>query len=115
MKEIKAFVRPESIDSIVHALEDAGLLALTVIPVQAIGELGDPSRSRFSPSFFERYSNVFKLELVCRETDVEQALDLIVRLGRTGQPGDGIVYVSPVSEVIRIRTGERGGEVLDGV
>jgi len=113
VREIKAFIRPESIDPIVHALEDAGLHALTVIPVQAIGDLIDPSKSRFSPSFFERYSSVFKLEMVCRDTDVEHALNLIVRLGKTGLPGDGIVYVSPVEEVVRIRTGDRGREVLD--
>ena len=105
MKEIKAFIRPESVDAVLHALEDAGLGDLTLIPVQAMGALMDPEDARFSTEFLERYSRVTKLELICSDEKVERALDLILRLARTGLPGDGVVSVTSVDELIRIRTG----------
>ena len=115
MNEIKAFIRPDCIEAVIHALNDAGLDAMTIIPVQALGVLADPDDNKFSPALIERYSNVFKLEIVCRERDVDRALHLIQKLGCTGAPGDGIVYVSPVTKVVKIRNGAEGATAVDGM
>jgi nitrogen regulatory protein P-II 1 len=114
MKEIKAFLRPERMDSVVHALDDAGFHAMTVIPVQAIGTLADPQRWHLATLLMKRFSSVYKLELICHDRDVDRALRLIRELGRSGQPGDGAVFVSSIERAVKIRTGEEGVDAIEG-
>ncbi|MCB1163873.1 MAG: P-II family nitrogen regulator [Candidatus Krumholzibacteriia bacterium] len=114
MKEIKAYLRPECLDPVVHALEAEGFDAMTVIPVQALGMLADPRELRFSPVLIERYSRSVKIEIICRDDDAERAVDLIARLARTGEAGDGLVAVSSVEHLVKIRTGQSGPEALAG-
>lgn len=114
MKEIKTFLRPECMDSVVHALLDAGIRTVTVLTVRAVGAKDDDDpRFQIDRTFFAPYRQICKLELVCRDEDVERALHLISSLGRTGEPGDGIVYVSGVDRVLKIRTGEEGPAAVD--
>lgn len=113
MKEIKAYIRPEKVDAVVHALEDAGFASLTIIPVDALGALADPKREHLSELYASRCSGVCKLELVCRAEDVDRAIRLIVEIARSGYSGDGIVFVSEVSQAVKIRTGVEGREAID--
>ncbi len=104
MKEIKAYIRPERIDAVVHALEDAGFSNMTIIDVAALGELCDPERVKYSIEFVERHSRIVKLEIVVADVDVDRVVRLIMEHAHTGWAGDGMVYVTPVDAAYRIRS-----------
>ena len=112
MKEIKAYIRPDMIERVVDALDEAGISGMTVIHVQAIGAGSDPAHQKLSVELARKYSQVVKLEIICEDEEGEQFLELICRSGRTGQKGDGMVFVSDVAEALSIRTGRRGVEAL---
>ncbi len=113
--EIKAFVRPSQIDPIVHALESIGVTGMTITAVDALGKLADQHQSHLSPEYVKTYCKVYKLELVCRRSEAQAVVQRIQRLGCTGEPGDGIVYVMPVEDLVKIRTGEEGESCLDPI
>jgi len=106
MKLIKAYIRTNMIDKVIHALEDAGFTDMTVIDVRAIRGGIDPKDLDYSVEFAERYMNVAKLEIVMQDDHVESAKETILKTARTGKKGDGLIYISPVDEAIHIRTGK---------
>jgi nitrogen regulatory protein PII len=106
MKLIKAYIRPNMIDKVLHALEEAGITDMTVTDVKAIRQGIDPKDLEYSMELAERYMNAAKLEIVLNDDRVEQAKDTILRNARTGRKGDGLIYVSHVDEAIHIRTGK---------
>jgi len=112
MKELKAFVRIERIDPVIHALKAVGIPHMSVTHVQAIGSSIDTSETRVSMELGSRYENMVKLEIVCHEDRAEELMSIIEREARTGRSGDGIIYVCPVEMVVRIRTGQRDHEAL---
>ena len=105
MKEIKAFVKPFKVEDIFHHLLGAGFPNLTVSGAEGTGNLesSDPS---VSTHFSITDSPVAKIEIVCTDKDVDKIVSLISEHGRTGNPGDGIIYVSEVKEAYRIKNGE---------
>jgi nitrogen regulatory protein P-II 1 len=105
MKLIKAYIRTNMIDKVIHALEQAGFTDMTVIDVKAIRHGIDPKDLEYSMELAERYMNVAKLDIVLPDTEVERARDIILKSAHTGREGDGFIYISPVDEAIHIRTG----------
>lgn len=112
MKELKAYVRVECIDPIVHALKGIGIERMSVIHVQAIGSSIDMTDARISVELSSCCENMMKLEIVCHDDRVEEIMSIIERDGHTGRPGDGIIYVSSVEMAVKIRTGERDQDAL---
>jgi len=114
MKEIKAYVRPVKLGTILHELEVAGARDVTVIRVDAIGVIADPEqdRRRFVRAYAERYSAVAKLEIVCRDEKAEPFVRIIQEHARTGAPGDGRIFVSAIERTVNIRSGQEGPEAL---
>lgn len=112
MKEIKAYIRIRVVHDVVDALERAGFCCVTVIDVSALDLLADPKTSKYSLEYIEKYSTVVKLELACKNEDVETVENIIKRSARTHQPGDGIILVSSIDRAIKIRTGEEGAQIL---
>lgn len=106
MKLIKAYIRTNMIDKVLHALEEAGFTDMTVIDVKAIPQGIDPKDLQYSMEIAERYMNVAKLEIFLRDDQVEEAKEIVLKTARTGRRGDGLVYISQVDEVIDIRTGK---------
>jgi len=106
MKLIKAYIRTNMIDKVIHALETVGFTDMTLVDVKAIRTGIDPKDLDFSVEIAERYMNVAKLEIVLQDDHVELAKETILKTARTGRKGDGLVYVSPVDEAIHIRTGK---------
>lgn len=105
MKEIKAFLRPQMMDTVVDALEaNPDTPGLTVSEVEGWGhpEGGGP------PTLTKRV----KLEIVVPDDWVEAIIHLIEDHARTGRPGDGKIFVSTVDEAVRIRTGERNRDAV---
>ena len=112
MKEIKAYIRPDRIEEVVDALEEAGISGMTVIQVQAIGAVSDPEQVKLSMELARKYSHVVKLEIICADAEMPRFVELIRQKGRTGRKGDGMIFVSEVVEAVSIRTGRTGPESL---
>ena len=105
MKAIKAFVKPFKVNDIFHHLLEAGFPNLTVSMAEGTGNLesADPSVStRFSIT----ESQVAKIEIVCNKNDVDKIVKIISEQGRTGNSGDGLIYISSVEKAFRVKTGE---------
>ena len=112
MKEIKAHIKPERVETVVVALHDAGVSHLTVTHVRAFGSGVDPDERRMSLEAGGWYTEKAKLELVCPAPDAPALVDVILQAGHTGDPGDGIVFVSDVERAVALGSGREGREAL---
>lgn len=112
MRELKAYLRPERLDRVVRALRAAGIPHMSVIHIRALESGLSAEHARISFEAGTAYSDKVKLELVCEEEKTSALVELILEHARTGEHGDGIVFVSPVLEAIKIRSGSRGREAL---
>jgi nitrogen regulatory protein P-II 1 len=105
MKEVKAFVKPFKVNDILNQLLQAGYPNLTASMAEGTGNFKS-EESSLSTHFSITDSKVAKIEIVCNDIDVEKIVGIISSIGRTGNPGDGIIYVSDVDTVYKVRTGE---------
>lgn len=114
MKEIKAYVRPNFLDGTIEALEEAGARDMTVIRVDAIGALADYEQDRWHVlrKYSSKYSALAKIELVCRDDEAAQFVEVIREHCHTGERGDGRIFVSDIASVVNIRTGKTGEKAL---
>ena len=104
MKEIKAFVKPYKVNDILNQLLAAGYPNLTVSMAEGTGNFKGDEPS-ISTHFSITDSKVAKIEIVCNDIDVNKIVEIISQKGRTGLPGDGIIYVSEVEKAVRVKTG----------
>jgi nitrogen regulatory protein P-II 1 len=113
MKELKAFVRPQRLSDIVHHLDNEGICCLTVFEGEGKGHFAD-ERKQF-PSLKHPFSHakVAKLEIVIPDQKVQRALEIIHENGSTGYSGDGIIYITDVSEMLKVKTLKPEAESLD--
>lgn len=112
MKEIKAIVQTDRVQAVVEAIERLGVGRILICHVHSLGAGVDPEHYRVSIEEGRAYTEKSKVEVICGEADVEMLLDGLARAARTGQPGDGIIAVSDVERVIRVRTGDEGSFAL---
>lgn len=108
MKEIKAYIRTEKAEEVIETLAEAGIHDVTVIDVMGCGHLMDPHNCKYSIEFVDRYSRLAKLELLCRDEEVERIVSMIREAAYTGMKGDGKIFVTPIEYIVKIRTGETG-------
>jgi nitrogen regulatory protein PII len=112
MKKIEAFMRHEAFDSIRTELLDKGFPSLSISEVRGSGrQKGITEQYRGSELTIHLRPKI-KLEIVVEDTDVSVVVETILKHARTGQVGDGKIFVLPVEDAIRIRTGEEGEMVL---
>ena len=108
MKEIIAIIRPEKLEQVKIALEEISCHGVTVTEVKGRGrQLGITESYRGSDYRIDLLPKT-RLEIIVKDEDAEEVIQTIVKTAQTGDIGDGKIFVSPVEEVIRIRTGERG-------
>lgn len=112
MKEIKAMVRTERVQAVVRALEEAGVAHLLICHVHSLGTGVDPEDFRVSFEEGSTYTEKCKVEVVSGDEVVDDVVAAISAAARTGHPGDGIVIVSEVERVIKVRTGDEGALAL---
>ena len=106
MKKIEAIIREERLDAVKRALEDNSYFGMTVIEVSGRGkQKGIPLQWRVGEYRVDLLPKL-KIELVVLDEDVRVAIDAIVRNARTGETGDGKIFVLPVESVVRVRTGD---------
>ena len=113
MKEIKAFIRPEEFDDMFAALKNDGYCCVTVTETEGTGQYMDPETEEY-PSLRIPYmhSKMLKLEIVARDEDVNSIIIIIEKHGKTGRPGDGLIFVLNVERAVHIRSGEEGEGIL---
>jgi nitrogen regulatory protein P-II 1 len=108
MKEIIAIIRPNKLDDVKNALEEIECHGLTVTEVKGRGrQLGITESYRGSDYRIDMLPKT-RLEIIVKDKDVEEVVQAIVKTAQTGDIGDGKIFISPVEDVVRIRTGERG-------
>jgi len=105
MKEVKAFVKPFKVNDILSRLIEVGYPNLTVSLAEGTGNLRS-DESSFSSNFSITNSKVAKIEIVCNKNDADEIVAIISEMGRTGNPGDGIIYISDVQKAIHVKNGE---------
>jgi nitrogen regulatory protein P-II 1 len=112
LKKIAAIIRPFKLDEVKIALVNAGIVGMTVSEVRGFGrQKGQTERYRGSEYTVE-FLQKLKLEVVVDDEQVDMVVDKIVSAARTGEIGDGKIFVSPVEQVVRIRTGEKNQSAL---
>ena len=111
MKEIKAIIQPHMLTKVIDSLKlMENLPGVTVSEVRGFGHSpSELAKNKILEDFIE-YAKRAKIEIVVPDELAEQVVDVIARNAHTGLPGDGLIFVSPVNEVVRIRTGEKRGE-----
>ena len=112
MKKIEAIIKPFKLDEVKEALQEAGLQGITVTEAKGFGRQKGHTELYRGAEYVVDFLPKVKIEVVCDDDIVERAVDAIVNAARTGRIGDGKIFISPVEEVIRIRTGERGEEAI---
>ena len=108
MKKIEAIVRPFKLDEIREGLEDIGIRGLTVSEVKGWGRQKGHKEIYRGAEYEIEFVPMVKIEVVLSESEIDQVLQRIIGIARTGSIGDGKLFVTEVDEAIRIRTGERG-------
>ena len=112
MKLVTAIVKPFTLDDVKSALEQLGVLGMTVSEVQGYGRQKGHTEVYRGAEYEVDFVPKVRLEIVVEDGDVQRVTDKLVEVARTGKIGDGKVWVVPVENVIRIRTGEAGGDAL---
>ena len=112
MKRIEAFVRVNKLEEVKQALEDTGVFGISVEQVRGYGrQFGRTDKYRGS-TYAVNLLPKLRIEVIVKDEDLEAAIAAMVVASRTGEIGDGKVFVSEVSDAVRIRTGERGDAAL---
>ena len=112
MKKIEAIIRPFKLDEVKIALVNAGVVGMTVSEVRGFGrQKGQTERYRGSEYTVE-FLQKLKLEIVIEDDQVDMVVEKIIGAARTGEIGDGKIFVYPVDQVVRIRTGEENLEAV---
>ena len=112
MKLITAIVKPFKLDEVREALADVGVAGLTVTDVKGFGRQKGHSEVYRGAEYVVDFLPKMKVEAVVADELVERAIEAITEASRTGRIGDGKIFVQPVEQVIRIRTGETGEEAV---
>lgn len=112
MKKIEAIIRPHKLDDVREALQEAGFRGLTVSEVKGYGRQKGHSEIYRGSEYTINFLPKIKIELVCADDKAEKAIAIVLRLAKTGEVGDGKIFVSSVEEAIRVRTEEVGDDAL---
>jgi nitrogen regulatory protein P-II 1 len=106
MKKIEAIIKPFKLDEVREALSEVGITGLTVTEVKGFGRQKGHTELYRGAEYVVDFLPKIKIELVVGDNLTESAIDAIVKAARTGKIGDGKIFVTPVEQVVRIRTGE---------
>ena len=112
MKRIEAIIKPFKLDEVKDALAEVGIQGMTVTEVKGFGRTGGKKEVYRGSSYVVDFVPKVKVEVVVADEQVNAVIDAIERSARTGRIGDGKIFVVPVEEVVRIRTGERGRDAI---
>ena len=112
MKKIEAIIKPFKLDDVREALTDIGITGMTVTEVKGFGRQKGHTEVYRGAEYAVDFLPKIKMELVLRDDQVDQAVEVIIETARSGKIGDGKIFIFPVEEAIRIRTGERSDSAV---
>ena len=112
MKKIEAIIKPFKLDEVKEALQDVGIQGLSVIEVKGFGRQKGHTEWYRGAEYVVDFLPKVKIEVVLDDDQVDAAIDAIVDAAKTEKIGDGKIFVSPIEQAIRIRTGESGTDAL---
>ena len=112
MKKVEAIIKPFKLDEVKEALSGIGVQGLTVSEVKGFGRQKGHTELYRGAEYVVDFLPKVKLEIIVADEMAAQVVDTIERAARTGRIGDGKIFVLPMEEVVRIRTGERGANAL---
>jgi nitrogen regulatory protein P-II 1 len=111
-KKIEAIIREEALDPVKDALHAIGIVGMNVVEVRGHGRQGGIDLSWRGTAYRMDLIPKIQINIVLSDHNVEKTIEAIIGAARTGQPGDGLIFIYPVDDVVRIRTGERGHDAL---
>ncbi len=112
MKKIEAIIKPFKLDEVKEALQEVGLQGITVLEAKGFGRQKGHTELYRGAEYVIDFLPKVKIEVVLNDDQVEAAIEAIRKAAETGRIGDGKIFVSPVEQVIRIRTGETGADAV---
>jgi nitrogen regulatory protein P-II 1 len=112
MKKIEAIIKPFKLDDVKEALNEIGIKGMTISEVKGYGRQKGHKEIYRGAEYIVDFIPKVKLEIIIDAAQVDEVVDRIRNAANTGKIGDGKIFVLPVEEVIRVRTGERGKEAI---
>ncbi len=112
MKKIEAIIRPHKLDDVQEALLEAGYPGLSVSEIRGYGRQKGHREIYRGAEYNINFVPKIKIELICADNLSEGAIDIIEKKAKTGEVGDGKIFVSTIEDAIRIRTGESGEDAI---
>ena len=112
MKKIEAIIKPFKLEDVKDALAEAGVTGMTVSDVKGYGRQQGHSELYRGAEYVVDFLPKIKLELIVADEDVEKIITVITEAAKTGNIGDGKIFVSSIEKIIRIRTGEQDEEAI---
>ncbi|SFV75762.1 Nitrogen regulatory protein P-II [hydrothermal vent metagenome] len=112
MKKIEIIIKPFKLEDVKDALAEIGITGMTVIEVKGYGRQKGHSELYRGAEYVVDFMPKIKIDIIVKEEDVQKVTDVVAEAARTGKIGDGKIFVSPIEEIIRIRTGETGSDAI---
>ncbi|KJV06098.1 nitrogen regulatory protein P-II 1 [Elstera litoralis] len=112
MKKVEAIIKPFKLDEVKEALHEIGIQGLTVTEAKGFGRQKGHTELYRGAEYVVDFLPKVKIEIVMDDALVERAVEAIQQAAHTGRIGDGKIFVIPVEDAIRIRTGEKGGDAI---
>jgi len=112
MKKVEAVIKPFKLDEVKEALTEIGITGMTISEVKGFGRQKGHTELYRGAEYTIDFIPKIKLEVIVPDESVEKVVEVIVSSAKTGRIGDGKIFILPVEDAVRIRTGERGQEAL---
>ena len=112
MKKVDAIIKPFKLDEVKESLSAIGIQGITVTEVKGFGRQKGHTELYRGAEYVVDFLPKVKLEIIVKDDQVTQVVDAILKAAKTGRIGDGKIFVQPVDDVVRIRTGERGPDAI---
>ncbi len=112
MQKIEAYLRPSALEKVHDALAEAGIIGMSVGEVRGFGRQRGHREVYRGAEYTVDFVPKIKIEVIVKDDDVDRAKAAIITMAKTGEVGDGKIFVIPVNEAVRIRTGEQGDDAL---
>ena len=112
MQLVTAVIKPHALEAVVAAVKEIGIQGLTASEVRGFGRQGGHSETYRGTEYKVDFIPKVRVEVVCDDGVADQVVDTIMNAARTGKIGDGKVWLQSVSDIVRIRTGERGADAI---
>jgi nitrogen regulatory protein P-II 1 len=112
MKKVEAIIKPFKLDDVKNDLGQLGIQGMTVSEVKGFGRTGGKKEVYRGSAYVVDFVPKVKVEIIVPNDNLQQVVNVITEAARTGKIGDGKIFITPVDEVIRIRTGETGEDAI---